>query len=45
MARRLAAVPDREADGTPLAITPVAPPRAMRNALPLDQLEISFDSR
>lgn len=34
-----------EADGTPLAITPVAPPRAVRNALPLDQLEISFDSR
>jgi len=34
-----------EADGTPLAITPVAPPRAMRNALPLDQLEISFASR
>ena len=31
-----------EAAGTPLAITPVAPPREMRNALPLDQLEISF---
>ena len=31
-----------EADGTPLAITPAAPPRAVRNALPLDQLEISF---
>jgi len=34
-----------EAAGTPLAIAPVAPPRAMRNALPLDQLEISFNSR
>jgi hypothetical protein len=31
-----------EAAGTPLAITSVAPPREMRNALPLDQLEISF---
>ena len=27
------------------AIMPVAPPRTVRNALPLDQLEISFDSR
>jgi hypothetical protein len=34
-----------EAAGSPLAIAPVAPPRAMQNALPLDQLEISFDSR
>jgi hypothetical protein len=34
-----------EANGTPLAITPVAPLRAIRNALPLDQLEITFDSR
>jgi len=34
-----------EAAGTPLAIAPVAPPRAMQNALPLDQLEISFNSR
>jgi murein DD-endopeptidase MepM/ murein hydrolase activator NlpD len=31
-----------EADGTPLVITPVTPPRTVRNALPLDQLEISF---
>ena len=31
-----------EADGTPLAISPVIPPRVVRNALPLDQLEISF---
>jgi Peptidase family M23 len=31
-----------EADGTPLAIAPVIPGRAARNALPLDQLEISF---
>ena len=34
-----------EADGTPLAITPAAPLRAVRNALPLDQLEISFKGR
>ena len=34
-----------EANGTPLAVTPVAPLRAIRNALPLDQLEITFDSR
>jgi hypothetical protein len=31
-----------EADGTPLAIAPVIPARAVRDALPLDQLEISF---
>jgi murein DD-endopeptidase MepM/ murein hydrolase activator NlpD len=31
-----------EVDGTPLAITPVTSPRSVRNALPLDQLEISF---
>jgi len=31
-----------EADGTPLAIAPITPPRAAKNALPLDQLEISF---
>jgi hypothetical protein len=34
-----------EADGMPLRITPVAPARAIRNALPLDQLEIGFDRR
>jgi hypothetical protein len=31
-----------EADGMPIAITPMAPPRAVKNALPLDQLEIRF---
>jgi len=31
-----------EADGSPLAIVPLNPPRTVRNALPLDQLEISF---
>jgi hypothetical protein len=31
-----------ETDGTPLAITPVIPARTVRNALPLDQLEVSF---
>jgi hypothetical protein len=40
-----AAFDKAEAEGTPLAITPMAPPRAVRNALPLDQLEISFDGR
>jgi hypothetical protein len=31
-----------EADGAPIAITPMTPPRAVKNALPLDQLEIRF---
>jgi hypothetical protein len=31
-----------EADGTPLAIVPMVPTRVVRNALPLDQLEITF---
>jgi murein DD-endopeptidase MepM/ murein hydrolase activator NlpD len=31
-----------EAEGTPLAIMPFAPARMVRNALPLDQFEISF---
>src|SRR5262249_33755298 len=34
-----------EANGTPLAVTPLAPLRATRNALPLDQREITFDAR
>jgi hypothetical protein len=34
-----------EADGTPLAITPVSAARPVRNALPLDQLEITFVQR
>jgi Peptidase family M23 len=37
-----AAFDKAEAEGAPLAITPIAPPRAVRNALPLDQLEIRF---
>ena len=37
-----AAFDKAEAEGSSLAITPVAPPRAVRNALPLDQLEIRF---
>jgi murein DD-endopeptidase MepM/ murein hydrolase activator NlpD len=37
-----AAFDKAEADGTPLAIAPVAPPRGVKNALPLDQLEIAF---
>ena len=37
-----AAFDKAEADGTPLAITPTTPERAVKNALPLDQLEIRF---
>ena len=37
-----AAFDKAEADGTPLAIAPVTPPRTVNNALPLDQLEITF---
>jgi Peptidase family M23 len=36
---------EAEANGTPLAITPVSPAAAVRNSLPLDQLVISFDSQ
>jgi hypothetical protein len=37
-----AAFDTAEAEGSPLAITPMAPARAVKNALPLDQLEIRF---
>ena len=37
-----AAFDKAEADGTPVALTPETPPRAVKNALPLDQLEITF---
>jgi Peptidase family M23 len=37
-----AAFDEAEAKGTPLAVTPVSPPRDVTNALPLDQLIISF---
>ena len=33
---------DAEANGTPLATTPVSPPTQVKDALPLDQLIISF---
>jgi hypothetical protein len=33
---------EAEADGTPMAITPFTPPRDVKDALPLDQLIISF---
>jgi hypothetical protein len=39
-----AAFDKAEADGTPLALTRETPPRAVKNALPLDQLEITFGS-
>ena len=37
-----AAFDKAEADGTPVALTRETPPRAVKNALPLDQLEITF---
>jgi hypothetical protein len=37
-----AAFDKAEADGTPLAIARVTPPRTVSNALPLDQLEITL---
>ncbi|MGH9772111.1 MAG: M23 family metallopeptidase [Candidatus Acidiferrales bacterium] len=37
-----AAFDEAEANGTPLAVTPVSPPRQVTAALPLDQLIISF---
>jgi hypothetical protein len=37
-----AAFDKAEAEGSPLAITPMAPRRAVKNALPIDQLEIRF---
>jgi hypothetical protein len=37
-----AAFDKAESDGTPLAIAPFTPPRTVMNALPLDQLEITF---
>ena len=36
---------EAEANGTPLAITPVTPRREIKDAMPLDQLIISFMSR
>ena len=36
---------EAEANGTPLPITPVVPPRAVKQAMPLDQLIISFAGR
>jgi hypothetical protein len=36
---------EAEAKGTPLAITPISPAQSVKNALPLDQLIISFTPR
>ncbi len=36
---------EAEANGTPIPVTPVVPPRAVKQAMPLDQLIISFDGR
>ena len=40
-----AAFDEAEAKGTPLAVTPVSPPREVTDALPLDQLIIAFGER
>ena len=39
-----AAFDEAESNGIPLAVTPVSPPQAVKGALPLDQLIISFAS-
>jgi hypothetical protein len=36
---------EAESNGTPLPITPVVPPRAVKQAMPLDQLIVSFAAR
>jgi Peptidase family M23 len=36
---------EAESNGTPLPVTPVDPPRAVKQAMPLDQLIISFAGR
>jgi|HubBroStandDraft_6_1064221.scaffolds.fasta_scaffold28145_2 hypothetical protein len=36
---------EAESNGTPLPITPVVPPRAVKQAMPLDQLIVSFADR
>ena len=36
---------EAESNGTPLPMTPVVPPQAIKNAMPLDQLIISFADR
>jgi len=41
---KTAAFDASETDGTPLAVTPVTPPRTIKDALPLDQSIISFKS-
>jgi hypothetical protein len=36
---------EAESDGTPLSITPLVPPQTVKQAMPLDQLIISFAAR
>jgi Peptidase family M23 len=36
---------ETEANGTPLAVMPISPPQSIKDALPLDQLIISFTPR
>ena len=36
---------EAETNGTPLPVTPVVPPKMVHQAMPLDQLIISFDAR
>jgi Peptidase family M23 len=38
-----AAFDKAEAEGTPLKVTPVNPPKRVRDAMPLDQVVVSFD--
>jgi hypothetical protein len=40
-----AAFDEAEANGTPLAITPVSPPYTVKGTIPLDQLMIFFTPR
>jgi hypothetical protein len=37
-----AAFDQAETNGTPLPLTPFSPPRAVKEAMPLDQMIISF---
>jgi murein DD-endopeptidase MepM/ murein hydrolase activator NlpD len=36
---------EAESNGTPVPVTPVVPPRSVKQAMPLDQLIISFADR
>jgi hypothetical protein len=40
----IAALDKSETDGSPLPVTQITPPRSIKNALPLDQYIISFQT-